>query len=587
MTFYSNKRRGIFNVNGDAIRNGVDGSSQYAKRKQAHFTVYDYQNGQSVTFKAFLESFSIDNDNRQDEDAGDGAIEKHKKESVFSYDISLSVPSTSTNEGRNNLAKFAALERLISMSPAKVASIRRGSSTGLISPTIGFALNNLIQDGKYRLGDKFDSSGINHTRWMPGVIKEISYTPEMDMGFYEFDNKLIGKVYSLKLRIDCIPQTADEIYVNGFNLEGNFSELSTDVEKENSQDTTAPEFFSMYNDQFYWPFGLVVGNRNLGSEFSNYLRLKQINSINLSNSDAKYAKSKNMMYLGIAADKTQHEKFLLFKCYMESYSYNKGNEVEEVRNLNSPSGVFYNFSGTMTYSWSVKINVPSNSVYEAILNLAKINILYRMSIQHNASLGSGETGLFKDAGHVYVRLMNLIFDPAKPYTKKYNSSTDILKTGLLCTMEKIGFSVDTEQGFYEHRNHFIPKAFTLDFEFKYAGSTPNFGSPLDLNGNFAANAGDGGTWPFGMDWIPNQVPRTSSANTSEQTEAQIEQQMSSDVAAEYNSLIGVGVGLGPVGEGLGLVSQQTQQTEAPPAASEEPVSNDLVDERGVPRTRPR
>ena len=157
-----------------------------------------------------------------------------------------------------------------------------------------------------------------------------------------------------------------------------------------------------------------------------------------------------------------------------------------------------------------------------------------MSIQHNASLGSGEAGIFKDAGHVYVRLMNLIFDPSVPYTKNYNSSSDILKTGLLCTMEKIGFSVDTEQGFYEHKNHFIPKMFTLDFEFKYAGSTPNFGSPLDSNGLLAGNAGDGGTWPFGMNWIPNQAVGTLGTNTSEQQAAQTVQQMSPDVAAEYN-----------------------------------------------------
>jgi len=500
--FWNSRRKGIFNSNGDAVRNGVDGSSQYANRKHAHFSAIDLSTNESVSFKAFITSFSIVADHQSDEDSGDGNKEKYKKTSKFSYNIDLEVPSHSTNEARNNLAKFAILEKFISISSAQRAT-QLNTGQSVIFPKIGYALSNLIQNGKFRLGDNFDESGVNHDKVILGIHPTINFSPDLESGFYEFNNKLIAKSYKLSLKIDLILNSYLGTFLNGFGSNGYFNDLEQPVT------TTPPDKLSIYADTSYWPFGIMVGdihnaNGNYGDYTGKYYSLKQINTYGRTSfSDSKYATNKGL-YLGISSQSFTNNRHVLFKAYLESFSYTKENGLNDIDIDNNPAGVTYSYNGMMDYKWSFTLNVPSNNVQEAIMNLAKLNIIYRLSINYVKEFtGATSTNL---KAYSFIRLANYIFNPTTTYEPKYSSAADIQRTGFLCTLDKVDFEVDTEMGFYEEAGHLIPKVFKLSFD--VSAATPGsiyYGSAFELAEGSEEISGklsgqDYGQWPFGMDW---------------------------------------------------------------------------------------
>jgi hypothetical protein len=511
-TFWNSRKKGIFNLNGDAVRNGVDGSSQYANRKHAFFSVIDIDSKESVSFKCFIESFKISSDNQFDEDKTEGDNTSYKIQSVFSYDLVLDVPAHSTNEARNNLAKFAALERLISLNADQVTKIKNGiknigtPAKAIVRPNLNFAMANLIQDGKFFLNTNVDE--VNHDKGIPGVLKGISFNPSMDMGFFEFDNKIIAKHYQLSLKIDCILQSEYGFFLNGFNTNGNISEISQDAETNLNDDEQLQKAYESSN---YWPFGLMYGDKdfkNLGGD--KYSSVAKMNKFYNNHSDTSYANNKNLFLAISKRTNNESERYVIFKAFLESFSYNKENEVKEIEDMNNPTGVFYNYSGTNNYSWEIKINVPSYDVKEAINNLRKINMILRMSLNNNAGMSSmvlssaggtqrvPRTTQYNTKSHVYVRLANFIFNPSKGYRNSYNKNNDIIETGLLCKIQKFDFDIDIEEGFYEIGNHFIPKVFSINLSLDYAGSD-YWGS--SINNYQIDETKDNPLWPHGMDWF--------------------------------------------------------------------------------------
>ena len=495
MAFWQTKRKGIFNVIGDAVRNGVDGSSQYANQKHAHFSIIDLSNNQSVSFKAFISSFSINVDHGYDDEKSEGPKERYKKASLFSYTLELDVPSHSTNEARNNLAKFSAFERMISVGSNEVTQ-RRQNGEGLIYPDLAFAMANLIQDGTFRLGDSYDSSGVNHTKPIYGIVKDLSFTPSLDDGFYEFDNKIIAKHYKLSIKIDLLLRSYYGIFINGFDDAGHYTEDAGTQAIEDGNNTV-----SNLNTAPYWPFGIIVGDTKLAQPLDfigKFYDLKSINSFQ-TYSDSKYAANKDL-FLGISTTRKQgNEKYVLFKAYLSNFSYAKKPNISDVDTNANPAGVVYDYKAGIEKEWNITIDVPSNSVEEAIKNLAKINILFRMGINYVKSDNNALSNSQK--AHCYVRMSNYIFNPEVPYRPSYPNSDAIIDTGLKCVMDTVGFEVDVESGFYEHAGHLIPKTFKLTLNIDYIDTAKEYG--VDFENDTL--------WPHGMNWI-NPAP---SANQPE------------------------------------------------------------------------
>lgn len=511
MAFYDSRKKGIFNVAGVGLRSGNDSSTNYAqglvdndtgkyKRSPSYLVFYNATTGyqKTLAFKGFLESYNLKLNNEYKIEDTSGNKKVTKGASLFEYNISISVPSYSVNEGMNNLAKFQELERIFSISLSKYSELQ-STGTNFIDPKVYVAFSNLIQNGKYSLGSsvKFPH---NEEAAMRCVVKDFTFQPDLEMGFFEFNSNFIPKFYTLNLLI--VPIMLNTITgiltMNGFNSDGNWSRDADLIEKENSKDPNVKA--SAYKEVTYWPFGLRVSNGNYGT-----LNLRTINSYpnpraNKDGSDA-YAKSKKA-FLAFSTINSDINKWVVFKSFLESFSYSKNLGYRELKSqaLSGNGSILIN-KPERNYNFKFKINVPAHSVNEAINNLAKINVLFRMCLEFIPNAASGEKKSFRK-GQLYVSLANLIHNPASnKIPDSYPNSQTVIENGLKCVMKSINMDIDTEMGFFEFGNHFIPKMFTLDFDLELVAASA-YGSMFETNG-LLGNA-DSAKWPFNMDYIKGE-----------------------------------------------------------------------------------
>ena len=184
MTFYPPPKGKIFDLNGYPIKNGLSGENEYSLNKSANFVVFNAVSDRSVIFRAFIESFSIDTTFEIEESGGGGSTLYYNKGTGIVYNIKLIVPSNSVNDSMNNLARFAELERMLSLSLDQVTS--QAGQSAIVQANTYFCLNNLIQDGLFNIGEERDT--INKVNGIPGVVQDISFEPDLEQGFFEFND---------------------------------------------------------------------------------------------------------------------------------------------------------------------------------------------------------------------------------------------------------------------------------------------------------------------------------------------------------------------------------------------------------------
>ena len=510
MAFYDERKKGIFNVAGVGDRSGNDGSSIYAAgkvdsdgnyvRSPAYISFYNYEYDKRASFKAFIDSFSITLNTDYSVTETSGIKKINKGASLFKYSISLNVPSFSINEGMNNLAKFQELERMITVSKSKYAADQSSNKTFIDSETY-VILSNLIQDGSLdplRQKQQFpaESSSALHC-----IIQNLAFSPDLDMGFFEFGGDLIPKFYNLSLEITPYLRDLDTgaHVINGFKSDGDFwGDMDAQVDLEKSNDPTTKA--SAYSTIKYWPFGIKVTNGSAGG-----LSLRSINSfpntfVNNDGSDT-YTSDKKAL-LAIAAETEAMNKWVVFKAFLESFSYEKDLGYEETKTTaGSAAGALYANNGTKNFKYSFKIAVPADSVNEAINNCAKINVLYRMCLEFLASESSTDEKAYT-SGNVFISFANFIHNPEKQsIPRSYGNSTIVIENGLKCVLNSVNLEIDTDMGFFEFGAGLIPKMFTLDFNASLV-DVKDYGSQFSsVSDSLSVGDQDNIRWPFNMDYL--------------------------------------------------------------------------------------
>lgn len=506
MAFYDERKKGIFNVAGVGDRSGNDGSSMYAAgkvdadgkyvRSPAYINFYSLNSEKRLSFKAFLDSFSISLNNEYGIEDTSGVKIVVKGISLFTYNITLNVPSFSVNESMNNLAKFQDLERMISIDKTKYQTELTAGKT-FIDPKLYINFSNLIQDGSFdcRLHDvKYPG---NDTANLHCIIKTLSFSPDLEAGFFEYNNNLMPKFYTLSLDIaPYLTSTNGSLVINGFNSDGYWGRTAKQLENEKSNDIATKS--QAYKTIKYWPFGFKVANGSYGGS----LNIKTINSFpnTVANNDGTdtYASNKRAL-LAISSSDEKINKWVVFKAFLESFKYDKSIGYEDVKSKSaSDTGILFVNSLGKEYDFSFKINVPADSVNEAINNISKINILYRLCLDYVPSAASDDKKTFKK-GNVFISLSNLIHNPDKSTTpSSFPDSKTVIDNGLKCVLNSVNFEIDTDMGFFEYQGGFLPKMFSLDFSAKLI-DVKNYGATLNESGELSTN--DSSRWPFNMDYI--------------------------------------------------------------------------------------
>lgn len=166
---------------------------------------------QTVKFKPFIDSFSFTFTSNI---SSDDTLNIYNRETLIDsykpteYSLKFNVVATNVNEAIENHKKFQILLRIIL--PMKGPDIGRPKKlTALFS--------NLISSTGQSGVNYFDNS-----RAFDCIISDLNYTPDMEMGFFEYNGLLFAKAYSLDIKMSSTEKSSKDIdnvpyFKSGFN----------------------------------------------------------------------------------------------------------------------------------------------------------------------------------------------------------------------------------------------------------------------------------------------------------------------------------------------------------------------------------
>lgn len=175
-----------------------DYSSNYTVAKKSKIIIA--ANNIFVTFKPFIESYSLDSTNNFIEvKSVDNITQKTTGTKERKYKISFNVPAVSVNEAIANHKKF---HKLLRMSMPEDQS--RDNSF-----FIKFA--NLIHKespASYSISDGKNSSSFTNFSTKIGLqckISSLNYQPDLDLGFFDNNGMFFAKNYKIDLDLEVYP----------------------------------------------------------------------------------------------------------------------------------------------------------------------------------------------------------------------------------------------------------------------------------------------------------------------------------------------------------------------------------------------
>lgn len=201
-----------------SIALGTDYSYDYAKNASGLIYFYnDAVETSVVTFKAFLESFSINFGVEFEEESQSPGLSGKPKDFKCEYQITLKVPSISVNDSRLNAARFEELN--IMMAP-RTERFPDGKPHNR-NVNLRVLMSNLINNGSYKKEHKIDSASLVKKYGLRGNIESLSFSGVPESGYYEYGNKLFFKEYSINFSLKVHFNNDDQIsslkYAVGFD----------------------------------------------------------------------------------------------------------------------------------------------------------------------------------------------------------------------------------------------------------------------------------------------------------------------------------------------------------------------------------
>jgi len=176
-----------------------DASDSYSVGRNLILFVAHHDSKRVVSFKAFLESFKLGaafKTEKQESFLHEGS-EKFPTIVSLDYTVNLNVPSGDPKEAKYNLGRFQELSRMIK-SAARQNYFR-------------VSLANLIQNGNYSSKKTINSYETVAAVGVLCFINDAEMQIDTEMGFWEWDNGLIPKVFSINLQLLTITQRVGDV----------------------------------------------------------------------------------------------------------------------------------------------------------------------------------------------------------------------------------------------------------------------------------------------------------------------------------------------------------------------------------------
>lgn len=219
---------------------GKDYSFDYAgSRNMMLYILDENQRGGAdssslISFKCFLESFSMKLGVKASEEETDVGSTFEPADFESDIVIKLNVPATSVNDSRVNLGR---LEEVVLMCLAGLEDVDGELVAGPGPKRVLFA--NMIHNGKYKKFHEITDKEVVKKYGLRCYFANASFQVDVESGFFEYNDKLFPKAYSLDLTLNLSFAEDSAInskrYLCGFDNDGNY----------NSEDIKT------------WPFGVL------------------------------------------------------------------------------------------------------------------------------------------------------------------------------------------------------------------------------------------------------------------------------------------------------------------------------------------
>lgn len=335
--------------------------------------------GRTVTFKAFISSMKINLSTEHEV-----KTEADKQSSTFNIysgdvviDVSLDIPAHSTNEAVNNIAKIEELQRLIApINNGEIVGKRYGSySSGnlfkvwfknLISMADGFKTFPTPENISF---EDIDAHGF------PCVLEKINYEPDLEAGFFEFDNFLYPK--NIKLNLNLALDGVTDLNKNlkfpivGFKATGHYGD----------------------DDAGFFPFNIPLKDGRFieSDNVEPILETYNTKTVNVLDNRLHGNKNNTYLFVSLPIDKSNEEqisRWVVFKGFFDSFNreyavnlqYNKSRNINVGKSLNTES-----VASHKELIYNMKLTLPAFSLEEAKKNCAKVQYLARMFFRPDSS----------------------------------------------------------------------------------------------------------------------------------------------------------------------------------------------------------
>ncbi len=192
---------------------GTDYSFDYTYDKGIMLYIYDENLDSSISFKAFLKSFSISTVIKLDKDNETSGKEIDVGGIGITYSVSLDIPALSVDDAMVNAARLEELDRMCGVG----ADYFDAQRFNIAAPKY-VLLSNLIHNGLYREKHSIQYSSQVKTYGAKCFFTNNSWSVDTTMGFFEYRNKLWPKAYEAKLDLSVRASLDnDKTMIRGFD----------------------------------------------------------------------------------------------------------------------------------------------------------------------------------------------------------------------------------------------------------------------------------------------------------------------------------------------------------------------------------
>ena len=201
MTFYYKDNSGDVNNRATQVGNPKFSDTEYAGKVNGIFYIQDIYSGRYVTFKAYLNSFSLNIVPTVELENSIFMIDPFvsRGQTIFRYNISVDVPANDADEAVSNMAKMQELFRYVG-TLGTTGTARTGDNQEDFARATEFSVffSNLINKGDDVGGPPevpfsgADPSEIIENDGIRGIIKKVEFNPSMDTGFFNQQQRFVN-----------------------------------------------------------------------------------------------------------------------------------------------------------------------------------------------------------------------------------------------------------------------------------------------------------------------------------------------------------------------------------------------------------